>query len=102
MHDDGGHRQLTSNGSRITAIVEINGREGRVLDEGTRLVRMIADELDTARLVSLRLEYDPAAANGRVVAAGTDMVDIVRPSAESPEEAMLWELALRAGRPVTA
>lgn len=99
---DEGHRQLRGGGSRITAVVEITGREGRVLEEGTRLVRMIVDELSSSRLVSLRLEYDPLAASDRIVAAGTDILDIVTPSADSPEEATLWGLVLRADVATTA
>ena len=100
MDGDGRHCRMTSGSSRITAVIEIEGPEDWVLEDGNRLLRMVADDLQQARLVSLRLEYGGATSPSEVVKPGTDMVNLVTPGAASSEEATLWRLVLSAGAKV--
>ncbi len=81
---------------RITAVIAIDGPEDGVLEEGSRLLQLVADRLDRSRLVSLRLERHGAGRPGQVVQRGTDVLDLVTTGADSPEEATLWRLLLRA------
>lgn len=83
--------------SRVTVVVEIEGPESAVLEEGTRLLSVVADELDGARLVDLRLDYDGTSSGAPVVGPGpVDLLDLVGTGTTSPTEAALWRLALRA------
>jgi hypothetical protein len=88
-------RSLASGCARMTACIEICGAEQRVLSEGGRLLRMIADELEGASLRNLRVEYDRTM--GHLIEPGTHPLEVLAPGADSPEEATLWRLALRAG-----
>jgi hypothetical protein len=81
---------------RITAVIAIDGPEDGVLEDGNRLLSMVADDLGCSRLVSLRLEHDGMGRCGHVVQRGTDAFDLVTTGPDSPEEAMLWRLVLRA------
>jgi hypothetical protein len=81
---------------RITAVIAIDGPEDGVLEDGSRLLQLVADGLDRSRLVSLRLEHDGPGGLGQVAQRGTDALDLVTTGADSPEEATLWRLVLRA------
>ena len=78
-------------------MIEIDGWEDVVLDEGSRLLGMVADDLQGARLLNLRLEYDAESAPGQVVGPATGMLDVMTAAADSSKEAAPWRLALRSG-----
>lgn len=102
MDTNGWHSRPRNGSSKITAIIEIDGPEDGVLEDGTRLLRVIAD-LERSRLVTLRLEHGARDLPGQVVERGTDALDLVTTGADSPQEAALWRLVLRAGgRPATS
>ncbi len=102
MDATGRHRSLKRRSSRITAWIEIDGAEQRVLEEGAHLLRVITEDLEGARLRTLRLEYDPASAPGCVAERGAHALDVLAPGVNSPEEAALWRLVLRVGAEVGA
>ena len=86
----------------MTVVVRIEGREDDVLADGNRLIGMVADDLERSRLLRLRLEHDVEGFPGRVVERGTDVLDLVTTGPDSPEEADLWRLVVRAGAKVGA
>lgn len=89
--------EATTNASVLTAVVEIRGTEGAVLEQGTRLLRLVADELGGARLLSLRLVYDPGSRPEHLVdSSACDLLEVAGRGPTSPQEAKLWHLALRA------
>jgi hypothetical protein len=86
----------TATGTRLTAAIRFDGDEATVLEQATRLLRLV-EELHGATLVSLRVDYDPAMAPTDVLASGADpFLEGAAGGTASPEEAELWRLALRA------
>ena len=83
--------------SRLTAVVDLRGARTAVLEQAIRLLQLVAQELPDATLSRLQVEHDAASAPAYLVERGAgDELEVVGRGVASPEEATLWQLALRA------
>ncbi len=96
MGSDGRQGQRRTGSSRMTALIEIEGPEGRVLEEGSRLLRMVVDDPEGATVHERAAGDDRANPPSHVVGPGTDVLELVTAGCASPEEATLWRLVLHA------
>ncbi len=91
------HHESTRPAAKATATIRIDGDEGVVVEQATRLLRLVVEEIEGAILLGLRVDYDPASPPAHVFdPTAADVLEIAGRGATSPGEAELWRLVLPA------